>query len=154
MPYFDTILINKQNCSKSYSSVADPDLYGMFLDPPGFGSVSQSPEVRIRIRLRILQTSSKNSKKTSVPDPWHFGSGFGSSDPCFWLMDPDPDPGSGSCYFRHWPSTCQQKKQIFNTVFSAYYFLKVHLHNFSKIKSQKSHKLEGIKVFLTIFVWW
>ncbi len=26
---------------------------------------------------------------------------------------------------------------IFNTIFSAYYFLKVHLHNFLKIKSQK-----------------
>ncbi len=34
------------------------------------------------------------------------GSGSGSSDPCFWLMD--PDPGSGSCYFRHWPTRCQQ----------------------------------------------
>jgi hypothetical protein len=44
--------------------------------------------------------------------------------------------GSGSCYFRHRPSRCQQKL-IFNTVFSAYYFLKVHLHHFSKIKSQK-----------------
>ncbi len=29
------------------------------------------------------------------------------------------------------------KKLIFNTFFSAYYFLKVHLHHFSKIKSQK-----------------
>jgi hypothetical protein len=29
------------------------------------------------------------------------------------------------------------KKQIFNTIFSAYYFLKVHLHHFSKIKSKK-----------------
>ncbi len=29
------------------------------------------------------------------------------------------------------------KKLIFNTIFSAYYFLKVHLHHFSKIKSQK-----------------
>ncbi len=45
--------------------------------------------------------------------------------------------GSGSCYFRHWPSRCQQKKQFFNTIFAAYYFLKVHLHNFSKIKGQK-----------------
>jgi hypothetical protein len=36
--------------------------------------------------------------------------------------------------------------------FSAYFFLKVHLHHFSKIKSQKrSHKLAGIKVLLTIF---
>jgi hypothetical protein len=29
------------------------------------------------------------------------------------------------------------KKLIYNTIFSAYYFLKVHLHHFSKIKSQK-----------------
>jgi hypothetical protein len=29
------------------------------------------------------------------------------------------------------------KKLIFNTIFSAYYFLKLHLHNFSKLKSQK-----------------
>jgi hypothetical protein len=46
--------------------------------------------------------------------------------------------GSGSCYFRHRPSRCQQKTTvIFNTIISAYYFLKVHLHHFSKIKSQK-----------------
>jgi hypothetical protein len=43
------------------------------------------------------------------------------------------------------------KNKFFNTIFSAYYFLKVHLHNFSKIKGQKSHKIVGIKVFLTIF---
>jgi hypothetical protein len=29
------------------------------------------------------------------------------------------------------------KKLIFNTIFSAYFFLKVRLHHFSKIKSQK-----------------
>jgi len=55
------------------------------------------------------------------------GSGSGSSDPCFWLMDPDsdpdsdsdpdPDPGSGSCYFRHWPSECQQKTNFVKQVF-------------------------------------
>ncbi len=50
-----------------------------------------------------------------------FGSGFGCS--------------SGSCYFRHWPSRSQQKTKIKS--FSACYFLKVHLHNFLKIKSQK-----------------
>ncbi len=37
--------------------------------------------------------------------------------------------GSGSCYFRYWPSRRQQKTN--------YYFLKVHLRNFSKIKSRK-----------------
>ncbi len=35
------------------------------------------------------------------------------------------------------PSRCQQKTNFFNTIFSAYYFLKLHLHHFSKIKSQK-----------------
>jgi hypothetical protein len=58
------------------------------------------------------------------------GSGSGSSDPCFWLVDPDPaifviDLQDAS------------KKLIFNTIFSAYYFLKVRLHHFSKIKSLK-----------------
>jgi hypothetical protein len=40
--------------------------------------------------------------------------------------------------------------------FSADYCLKVHLHNFSKIKSQKEVTKQywvGIKVFITIFVW-
>jgi hypothetical protein len=46
------------------------------------------------------------------------------------------------------------KKQFFKTIFSAYYFLKEHLHHFSKIKSQKSPKIVVIKVCLTIFAWW
>ncbi len=45
--------------------------------------------------------------------------------------------GSGSFYFRHWPSRCQQKNNFFNTIFSAYDFLKLDLHRFSKIKIQK-----------------
>ncbi len=44
--------------------------------------------------------------------------------------------GSGSFYFHHWHSRCQQKTNFLQIV-SAYYFLKVHLHHFSKIKSQK-----------------
>ncbi len=44
--------------------------------------------------------------------------------------------GSGSCYFCHWPSRCQQKTKTFSK-FSAYFFLKVHLHHFSKLKNQK-----------------
>ncbi len=43
---------------------------------------------------------------------------------------------SGSCYFCHWTSRCQQKTNFLNK-FSPYYFLKIHLHHFSKIKSQK-----------------
>ena len=66
------------------------------------------------------------------------GSGSGSADSCLWLMDPDPDPGSGSCYFRHWPSRCRQKTNFFTQFFFLIrYFLKLHLHQFSKMKSQK-----------------
>jgi hypothetical protein len=64
-------------------------------------------------------------------------------------MDPDPDP---AIFFIDLQDASQKK--ICNTIFSAYYILKVHLHHFSKIKSQKesqSDKIEGIKVFLTIF---
>jgi hypothetical protein len=36
-------------------------------------------------------------------------------------------------------------------LFSAYYFLKVHIRPFSKIKiKMSSHKIAGIKVFLAI----
>ncbi len=45
--------------------------------------------------------------------------------------------GSGSCFFRHWPSRCQPKNYFCSNIFSAYYCLKVHLHNFPKKKSQK-----------------
>jgi hypothetical protein len=72
------------------------------------------------------------------------GSGSGSSDQCFWLIDPDPDPAIFVIDLQD-----ASKKLIFNKIFSAYYFLKVHLHHFSKIKSQ-----EWIKAFLTIFAWW
>jgi hypothetical protein len=58
------------------------------------------------------------------------GSGSGSSDPCFWLMD--LDPAIFVIDLQH-----ASKKLIFNTVFSSYYFLKVYLHHFSKRKSQK-----------------
>jgi hypothetical protein len=43
------------------------------------------------------------------------------------------------------------KKQIFCKNFSAYYFLKVHLHHFSKIKSENELKIIKIKVFVTSF---
>ncbi len=37
--------------------------------------------------------------------------------------------GSRSFYFHHWPSRCQQKTKLKKS-FSAYYFLKLFLHNF------------------------
>jgi len=47
-------------------------------------------------------------------------------------MDPDPDP---SIFVTDLQDA--SKKLIFNTIFSAYDFLKLHLHHFSKIKIQK-----------------
>ncbi len=68
----------------------------------------------------------------SIPDPGNFG------------VDPDPrimplstgsvsGCGSGSCYFRHWPSRRHQKLNFLKR-FSAFYF---NLHHFSKIKVQQ-----------------
>ncbi len=54
----------------------------------------------------------------SVADAWHFG------------VDPDP-----AIFVTDLQDA--NKKRIFKESFSAYYFLKVHLHNFSKIKRQK-----------------
>jgi hypothetical protein len=47
-------------------------------------------------------------------------------------MDLDPDPAIFVIDLQD-----ASKTLIFNTIFSAYYFLKLHLHHFSKIKSQK-----------------
>jgi len=71
-----------------------------------------------------------------------FWCGSGSGDPCLWLMDPDPDPES---------LQDASQKLIFNTIFSAYYFLKVHLHYFSKIKSQKESQNSRNKGFSYFF---
>ncbi len=71
----------------------------------------------------------------SVTFWYRSGSGSISADPYHCVTDPDPDPA----LFRQWLSRCGQKISFF-----AYYFLKVHLHQTSKIKS---HKTVEIKVF-------
>jgi hypothetical protein len=43
------------------------------------------------------------------------------------------------------------KNKLFNTIFSACYFLKVHLHYFSKIKSQKESQNSRIQDFSDYF---
>jgi len=58
-----------------------------------------------------------------------FCGGSGPADPCLWLMDPDPD----SAIF---VTDLQEANNFFSTFFACY-FLKVHVHHFSKIKSQK-----------------
>ncbi len=57
---------------------------------------------------------------------------------------------SGSCYFHHWPSRRQQKTILFQ-IFPAYYFLKVHLHHFSKIKSPKKSQNSRKQAFSYYF---
>ncbi len=47
------------------------------------------------------------------------------------------------------------KKLIFNTIFSAYYFLKVNLHHFSKIKSQKesqNRRNQGFSYYFCVMI--
>jgi hypothetical protein len=65
-------------------------------------------------------------------------------------VDPDPDADPDHAIF---VTDLQDasKKLIFLKVFSVYYFLKVHYHHFSKIKSQK--KSQAVGFFKTIFAW-
>ncbi len=81
---------------------------------------------------------SEKQKKSSVPDPWHFGVDpdpdpqIHASDKWIRIRNLDPDPAIFVIGLQD-----ASKKLFFNTIFSAYYFLKVHLHHFPKIKSQK-----------------
>jgi hypothetical protein len=59
-------------------------------------------------------------------------------------MDPDPDADTDPAIFVIDLQDSNKKQS-----FSIYYFLKVHLHHFSEIKSQ-SYKTVGIKGFLII----
>ncbi len=56
--------------------------------------------------------------------------------------------GSGSCYFRHWPSECQQKinlKKFFCFLGTFWRYIYII---FKDLKSKRSHTAVGIKVFL------
>ncbi len=66
-----------------------------------------------------------------------FWCGSWSVDPSLWLID--LDPGSGSCYFHHWPLRCQPKTNFFKNFLCLLLFEGTFtvLHNFSKIKSPK-----------------
>ncbi len=56
--------------------------------------------------------------------------GSGSADPCLRLMDPDSDPDPAIFI-----TDLQDVKKKLILSFSAYDFLKAHVHHFSKIKS-------------------
>ncbi len=66
----------------------------------------------------------------------------------------DPKPGYGSCFFRHWPSRCQQKTICFWTFFLLITVWKYIYMIFQRLKVKKGHKIVGIEVLLTIFAWW
>jgi hypothetical protein len=61
-------------------------------------------------------------------------------------VDPDPDPAIFVIDLQD-----ASKKLIFNTIFFANYFLKKHLHHFSKIKSQKEPQNSRNKGFSYFF---
>ncbi len=84
--------------------------------------------VWIRIRGSMPLTNGSGSG-------WGFGSGCGSA----------------SSYFRHWPSRGQQKTNFLKS-FSAFYFLKVHLHHFPKIKSEKDVTKQKESRFFLLFL--
>jgi hypothetical protein len=59
------------------------------------------------------------------------GLGSGSADPCLRLMDPDPDSDPAIFVI----DLQDANKKLIKKTFSASYFLKENLDNFSKIKS-------------------
>ncbi len=114
-----TCTSSSSTAAQRRSSSPAPSSFSRFL-PAMIRSVGASKQV-LRIHDILVWIRIRGSM------PQTNGSGFGSR--------------SGSSYFRHWPAN---KKQI-KKKFFAYYFLKVHLHHFSKIKGQK--EVVGIKVF-------
>ncbi len=91
--------------------------------------------------IRIHNNDSNSncvSVRNSVPDTWHIG-----TDPYLWLTDPDPAPDPAL-----FARDLLDAKVFFSRFFS-FYFLKVHLHHSSKIKSHKEvTKRVEIKAFL------
>jgi len=111
-------------------------------------------ELHLRIDCGFLKSTSRNdceqhwAKHSSLlwnccPSFWfstlvYWGSGF----------------GSGSVYFHHWPSRCQQKLNFLG-VFSEYYFLTVLLNHLSKVKSQKEvtkQYIQGLSYYFCLTI--
>jgi hypothetical protein len=66
-------------------------------------------------------------------------------------MDPDPDSDPDPAIFVI-DLQDASKKLIFNTIFPPFYFLKVVLHHFSKIKSQKESQNRRNQGFFLLFL--
>ncbi len=79
-----------------------------------------------------------------------FWCGYGSGDPCLWLMDPDPDADPDSSIFI--TDLKDANKKLFKNFFSCILLLEGIFTSFFKHKkSKRSHKTVEIKVFLTKF---
>jgi hypothetical protein len=63
-------------------------------------------------------------------------------------MDPDPDLDLDPAIFVIDFRDVNKKKILLKKFLFAYYFLKVHLHRFSKIKSKKSHETVISRFFI------
>ncbi len=80
-----------------------------------------------------------------------FCCGSESADPCLWLMDPDLDTDPTIYVI----NLQDGNKNLFWKSFSAYYFLKVHLHSFSKIKVKKksqNSRNQGFSFYFCLIV--
>jgi hypothetical protein len=90
---------------------------------------STSPVKGYRVHVCSSKSRNKINNKTSVADPCHFG------------VDPNPRIHASDKWIRILLFSSLTFKRPtrtnFKKSFSAYYFMKVHLHHFSKIKSQK-----------------
>jgi len=91
-----------------------------------------------RRRKRICRTFFQCFYQCSESMTFWGGSGSGSSDPCFWLVDPDP------------PIVVIDLQIIFNTIF---FWLLLFEGTFTSFLKD-CHKIEWMKIFLTIFAWW
>jgi hypothetical protein len=69
-----------------------------------------------------------------------------SSDPYFWLMDPDVDPAPGSCSFLQWPS----RRQVFLIITFWTYFY-IIFQRYKVTKESRNSRNQGFSLF---FAWW
>ncbi len=76
-----------------------------------------------------------------------FWYGFETADPYLWLMDPDSNPVFVSVTFK-----TSIKNYFFSLSFFSFYFLKIHIHNCSKITSHKEVTKQYVSMFFLLFL--
>ncbi len=124
--------INNFNCD---TSVFVHNIYFMYFGVTPHGECSKGIERRTAIMFILIAVPSCQCSGSMT---FWGGSGSGSADPCPWLMD--PDPGSGSCYFRHEPSRCQQKNNFIHNFFFLLLFEGTFTSFFKDKKSKRFTK--------------